>query len=185
MKYRYKLMGHTLFWDHWLLRYGKASPQDLFKAKQAGPGVKCLSPGRRTCDLLRPEFMGLGPWLSPISYCNLWRDWLSKWRGADNIKSLVSILSLPGLLLHGFTKMVIIFLNNCPIWKIKKRTYSGQQLRSVGCVNDVARWRHARDDVTCPMTSTMTSQNSDYPSRASVWCWLPSSCYGPISKTAW
>ncbi len=54
MKCRYKLMGHTFLWDHWWLGYGQPSPQDLFRPKEAGPGVKLLSPGRRTCDLLRP-----------------------------------------------------------------------------------------------------------------------------------
>ncbi len=50
-------MGHTFLWDHWWLRYGQASPHDLFRpevGEEAGPGVKLLSPGRRMCDLLRP-----------------------------------------------------------------------------------------------------------------------------------
>ncbi len=32
IKCRYELIGHTLFLGHWLLRYGLASPVDLFRA---------------------------------------------------------------------------------------------------------------------------------------------------------
>ncbi len=55
--------------------------------------------------MTRSLIVGLGPWpwLSPASYCNLRGDWLWKWRGQTTFLSLVSILSLPGLLLHAGT----------------------------------------------------------------------------------
>ena len=34
---------------------GKASPRDLLRPKGASPGLKLVSPGRRTCELDRPE----------------------------------------------------------------------------------------------------------------------------------
>ncbi len=56
IKCRYKLMSHTLLWDQWSLTYDQPSPQDLFRAKEVSLGVKLLSPGHCTCDLLRPEY---------------------------------------------------------------------------------------------------------------------------------
>ncbi len=55
MKCRYKLIGHTSLWVQWKLRYDQASPRDLLGAKRASPGLKLVSPGRRTCELDRPE----------------------------------------------------------------------------------------------------------------------------------
>ena len=37
------------------MRYGQASPRDLLRAKAASPGLILVSPGRRTCQLDRPE----------------------------------------------------------------------------------------------------------------------------------
>ena len=45
MKYRYKLIGHTLFWDQWKLRYGQASPGTCSGQKGQVRGWKCLVPG--------------------------------------------------------------------------------------------------------------------------------------------
>ncbi len=55
MKCRCELIGHTLLSDHWLLRYGQTSPEDLFRALLASPRAKLPSPGRRTDEMLRPE----------------------------------------------------------------------------------------------------------------------------------
>ncbi len=55
MKCRYKSIGHTFLWVQWKVRYDQASPGDLFRAKGASPGLKMVSPGRRTCELDRPE----------------------------------------------------------------------------------------------------------------------------------
>ena len=54
MKCRYKSTGHTFLWVQWKLRYDQASPRDLLRAKEASPGLKFVSPGRRTCELDRP-----------------------------------------------------------------------------------------------------------------------------------
>ncbi len=54
MKFRYKSIGHTFLWVQWKVRYGQASPGDLLRAKGASPGLKLVSPGRRTCELDRP-----------------------------------------------------------------------------------------------------------------------------------
>ncbi len=69
---RYELVGHTLFLDHWLLRYGLASPEDLFRALQASPEAILPSPGRRTREMLRPGLIGVwnltrGIWKSKVS----------------------------------------------------------------------------------------------------------------------
>ncbi len=37
VKCRCELIGHTLFWNHWLLRYGQTGPQDLLRALLASP----------------------------------------------------------------------------------------------------------------------------------------------------
>ncbi len=55
MKSRYKSMGHTFLWVQWKVRYVQASPRDLLRAKGASPGLKLVSPGRRTCELDRPD----------------------------------------------------------------------------------------------------------------------------------
>ena len=57
-------MGPTFFWDYWWLRYDQPSSKDLFRPKQASPGVKLVSPGRQTCNLLRPglsQFKDINP----------------------------------------------------------------------------------------------------------------------------
>ena len=54
MKCRYKMIGHSSLWVHWKLRYGQPSPRDLLRVKGASPGLKFVSPGRRTCELDRP-----------------------------------------------------------------------------------------------------------------------------------
>ena len=38
-----------------MLRYGQASPWDLLRAIRASPGLKLNSPGRRTCQMDRPD----------------------------------------------------------------------------------------------------------------------------------
>ncbi len=55
IKCRYRSIGHTLLWVQWKLRYGQASPRDLLRPKGASPGLKFVSPGRRTCKMDRPE----------------------------------------------------------------------------------------------------------------------------------
>ena len=48
-------IGHTFLWVKWKVRYGQKSPRDLLRTKGASPGLKLVSPGRRTCKLDRPE----------------------------------------------------------------------------------------------------------------------------------
>ncbi len=55
MKCRSQSIGHTFFWVKSKLRYGLASPWDLLRVKGASPDLKLFSPGRRTCELDRPE----------------------------------------------------------------------------------------------------------------------------------
>ena len=55
MKCRHKSICHTFLWVQWKLRYGQASPRDLLRAKGASLGIKIVSPGRRTCELDRPD----------------------------------------------------------------------------------------------------------------------------------
>ena len=57
IKCRHRSIGHTFLWVLWQLRYGQASPRELLRPKGASPGLKFVSPGRRTCEMDRPEFV--------------------------------------------------------------------------------------------------------------------------------
>ncbi len=74
MKHRYDLIGQSLFLAHLLLRYCLASPEDLFSALLASSKAILLSPGRRTCEMLRPARGGqisFNPYFSRGSICIL------------------------------------------------------------------------------------------------------------------
>ena len=65
-KCRYELKGHTLLLDHWLLRYGLAL--------LASP--RLASPGRLTCEMLRPDFLMLHFFLERAYVSGTWDHFL-------------------------------------------------------------------------------------------------------------
>ncbi len=58
MKCRYKLMGHTLLWDHWLLRYDQVHRTCLVQNRQVRES-NCLVPdvGRAICSGLQFQLL--------------------------------------------------------------------------------------------------------------------------------
>ncbi len=100
MKCKYKLIGHTLLWVYWKLRYDQTSPSDLFRAKRASPRVKLLSPGRRTCEMDRPDIhkKGYSLW---HNYCWKVVNWYNRWRVAPEIWPILrNFWHSPGDILH-------------------------------------------------------------------------------------
>ena len=67
MKCRCELMGHTLFWAHWLLRYGQTSSTDLFRTLLSIPGAKMLKPRKSDLRNARPELHELDTSTIPSS----------------------------------------------------------------------------------------------------------------------
>ena len=71
MKCRYKSIGHTFSWVECKLRYGQASPWDLLRVKGTSPDLKLASPGRRTCELDRPDCVIFLPCLVMLDRMNI------------------------------------------------------------------------------------------------------------------
>ena len=86
MKCRY------FFWVKWKLRYGQASPFDLFRAKGASPDLKLVSSGRRTCELDRPATL----------------VWICFWRQKNDQKN---VFLSPRVHMHGGRSRVAICLD--------------------------------------------------------------------------